>query len=529
MHQSPPKSLDLKPFELVLGAANIISAASLSTATFPTAVQIPAVLRPGSVSEVQECLRLAASHDIRLHPISTGMNWGYGSAVPYADSTLLLDLGRMNRILDYDDRLGYVVIEPGVTQQQLYDFLQEKGGRYWMDATGSSPSCSIIGNTLERGFGHTPLSDHFANSCSYQVVLATGEVIETGLGALTGSASRNVFRWGVGPFIDGLFSQSRLGVVTRMTIWLMPAPEAFLPFFFRCGAPDALPPLVETLRDLRMNGILQSAVHIVNDYRVLAGIQQYPWQETHGETPLGPLVLAVLRKRDGFGAWNGSGALYGPKKMVRTMQKLLSRTLRPKVDSLNFASERLLSFAKSHSAILSPFAGMNLDKTLGLIAPSIDLLRGRPSNHALRSIYWRKKRPIPGLPDPNSDRCGLLWSAPVCSADGESAAKLDQIVRDTLLPGGFEPFVSFTLATPRALICVVSIIYDRDIIGEDDRAMTVNRTLNERLLAAGFPPYRLGVQSMEFWDKHQKLKALSNLETSLDPKVLLSPGHYGLS
>lgn len=525
--------MNLDEFEVALGVENVVrsngASPNLADATFSTRASVPALLRPGTVAEVQTCLRLAGQNHLQIHPISTGKNWGYGSAVPFADSCLLLDLGRLNRILEYDDQLGYVVIEPGVTQQQLSDFLQQNGGKFWMDATGSSPSCSIIGNTLERGFGHTPLSDHFANSCAYQVVLPNGDLIETGLAAMTDSATRNVFRWGVGPFVDGLFSQSRFGVVTRMTVWLMSAPESFLPFFFKCRLDSALPQLIGALREARQNGILQSSVHIVNDYRVLCGIQQYPWQEASGKTPLSPQILNTFRKRDGFGAWNGSGALYGPAPLVKTMQKLLGRLLRPHVSSLHFAGENLVAFAKKHTAFLSPLSGMNLEKTLTLITPTIDLLRGRPSSYPLHSIYWRKRNPVPDSLNPDLDRCGLLWSAPVCPADGASAAKLSQIVTETLFPAGFEPFLSFTLVSPRALIGVISIIYDRDLPGEDDKALAANNLLNERLMAAGFPPYRLGVQSMQFWDKHQKLHPLSPLEIALDPQSFFSPGHYSIS
>src|SRR5260221_7064502 len=216
------------------------------TATFPTANRVPAVLQPGSREEVQECLRIAASQDLKIFPISRGKNWGYGSSVPFADGCLLMDLSRMNRILDFDEKLAYVVVEPGVTQQQLSDFLEERGGRLWMDASGATPDSSLVGNALERGFGHTPYSDHFANACCMEVVLASGEVIETGLGAFAVAKAKHVYRWGVGPFLDGLFSQSRFGIVTRLTIWLMPKPEAFGAFFLRCKSPAGLPRLIET-------------------------------------------------------------------------------------------------------------------------------------------------------------------------------------------------------------------------------------------------------------------------------------------
>jgi 4-cresol dehydrogenase (hydroxylating) len=87
----------------------------------------------------------------------------------------------MNRILDFHEELGYVTVEPGVTQGQLMEFLRQRKSRLWMDGTGSSPQCSLIGNTIERGFGHTPYGDHFGNVCGFEVVLANGEAIETGL------------------------------------------------------------------------------------------------------------------------------------------------------------------------------------------------------------------------------------------------------------------------------------------------------------------------------------------------------------
>src|SRR3954463_9032705 len=122
------------------------------TGTFATGHRIPAIVRPGCRTEVQECMRIANRWKVPVYPISSGKNWGYGSRVPAADGCVLLDLGRMNRIVDFNEDLGYVTVEPGVTQAQLYQFLQQQGSRLWMDATGASPACSLIGNTVERGF-----------------------------------------------------------------------------------------------------------------------------------------------------------------------------------------------------------------------------------------------------------------------------------------------------------------------------------------------------------------------------------------
>ncbi len=109
-----------------VGPENVITDASCLRAaesgTFVTDQQIPAIVRPADRGEVQECLRIANRCQVPVYPISSGKNWGYGSRVPASDGCTLLDLGRMNRIVDFNEELGYVTVEPGVTQGQLYDF-----------------------------------------------------------------------------------------------------------------------------------------------------------------------------------------------------------------------------------------------------------------------------------------------------------------------------------------------------------------------------------------------------------------------
>ena len=58
-----------------------------------------------------------------------------------------------------------------------------------------------------------------------------------------------------------------------MTLWLMPAPEYFQAFFFSCDDMEALAPVVDALRPLRLNGTIRSSVHIGNDFKVFAGLR----------------------------------------------------------------------------------------------------------------------------------------------------------------------------------------------------------------------------------------------------------------
>ena len=92
--------------------------------TIPVTREIAAVVQPASVDEVQRLVQIARDHHLPLYPISTGQNWGYGSALPARDRNVIVDLRRMNRIHEVNRDLAYAVVEPGVTQQQLYDHLQ---------------------------------------------------------------------------------------------------------------------------------------------------------------------------------------------------------------------------------------------------------------------------------------------------------------------------------------------------------------------------------------------------------------------
>ena len=145
------------------------------------------------------------------------------------DGAVILLLERMNRILEVNEDLAYAVIEPGVTYKQLADHLRSRAIKLWADCTDSTPQGSVLGNALDRGLGHTPYGDHFGNLCGLEVVLANGEVIQTGA-APPDSPTWHTFKWGTGPYLEGLFSQSNFGIVTRAGIWLMPEPEAFQAF-----------------------------------------------------------------------------------------------------------------------------------------------------------------------------------------------------------------------------------------------------------------------------------------------------------
>lgn len=521
-------------FKRLLGAEYVVedmaTLAEYEKATFKTDRRIRGVLRPENTEQVQACMKVATSTYTPIYVISTGKNVGYGSRVPTCDDAVIMELSRLNRIVEFNEDLAYVVVEPGVSQEQLHQYLTLNDSKLWMDATGSFPSHSLIGNIADRGFGHTMYADHFDHVGGMEVVLPTGELLKTGFGRFENARGEGVYKWGVGPYVDGLFTQSNLGVIVRATIWLMPAPKHYQKFFFNLMDDQDLPGVIDILRSLRLDGTLKSAMHIGNNYKVLGSVQRFPWDETNGETPLTPETMEQLAKKLDISAWTASGALYGSKAEVKNAAREIRKRLKGKVKKLMFIDERLLKWAEWLAPIYRWITGIDIRDMIGLLRPLFGLTKGIPTDTMIPSTYWRKKETVPENPDPDRDDCGLIWIAPIAPTSGNNARELWAIIRSVMLKHGFEPSVSITLLTERSMDCVVNIAFDRSVAGEDDRALACHDELLDELTTAGFYPYRLSIASMGIVtaDNSPYKHLVNGVKEVVDPAGILSPGRYGI-
>jgi len=496
--------------------------------TAPGGTRPLAVLYPGSTEQVLQVVQIASRFGIPLYPISKGRNWGYGDACAPTEGQVIVDLGRMNRIVEVNTRLAYAVIEPGVTQGQLSDYLREHKTGLWVDSTGAGRDASLVGNTLDRGFGHTRYGDHFLTTCGMEIVLADGRVLQTGFGHYANARAAHVYRYGVGPFLDGLFAQSNFGIVTQIGLWLMPEPEAFCSFYFSAPNESDLSDIVDRLASLRQQGLLQSAIHIGNDLRVISARMRYPWQRAGGRTPLPRELRAQLRRECGVGAWNVGSAIYGTRETVTATKKAVRRALAPYHP--RFITDRMLAVGERVIRLLNRVgAGQKLREMFEIGKPVYELLKGIPSDEPLRGTAWRVRDPDPGKPvDPLDAHAGLMWVSPVVPATGEAAAEVMRIIEPIYEKHGFEALVTFTLITERAMCGVTNLAFDKREADEAARAVACYNELMDALMDAGYIPYRTGPagfgklarNSSVFWDVVRQLKQ------TLDPSGIISPGRY---
>ncbi|MCC5828859.1 MAG: FAD-dependent oxidoreductase [Phycisphaeraceae bacterium] len=504
---------------------------SASRSTSATPCSPLAVLYPATTEEVQAVVRIAARFAVPLHPVSTGKNWGYGDACPPGSGQVLVDLKRMERIREVNRELGYVVIEPGVTQGALYDYLRREAPDLWMDCTGAGLSAGVVGNALDRGFGHTRCGDHMAGSCGMEIVLGDGRLLRTGFGQYPDARADRVYPYGTGPMLDGLFSQSNFGIVTALGVWVMRRPEAFSGFFFSALDEADVGELIERLRPLRMMGLLQSAIHIANDVRTFSARTRYPWARANGLTPLPAEIRASMRAEHGIGAWNGCGGIYGTPRTVRATRREVKRAL--KGFRLHFVDDRRLKLARKVARVLGVL-GINrrLGPMLDILEPVYGLLKGIPSDEPLAGTGWRVRTDAPPQAlDPLDSHAGFMWASPVIPSTRAAAADLLNLIEPIYARHGFEPLITFTMINERAMIAVTNLSFDQRQVEEAQHATACYHELIQSLIRHGFIPYRSGLTgygalreagSPVFWSIADQIK------TIMDPRHIFSPGRYGL-
>ncbi len=509
--------------------ASEASCARYGKTTLPSGTTPCCILHPTTQEDVQTIARIAQEHGQPIYPISGGKNWGYGDACAPEEHAAIIDLGGMNRILKIDPALGYVVIEPGVTQQQLYEAVRAQAPDFWLDVTGAGPNATIVGNIMERGFGHTPYADHVRSTCGMTVVLPDGRLLETGFGHYPGNKTQHLYPYGVGPILDGLFYQSNLGIVTQVGVWLCPRPEAFCFFVLKLFEEDHLDLAIEALRPLRMKGILNSAVHIGNDLRVFTSIDKYPWAETAGETPLPDALRQKMRAEMKLGVWNVTGSLTGTHPQVGEARRRLKRAC-GHLGKLIFVDDRKLALGSWVLSKLAPFGLLkSLVKNFQGLVPNYGLLQGVPTDMPLQSVGWRLRiPPTEPITNPHDVHVGLIWLAPVLPLRGEDARQLLTLVEPLFHAHGFDLPVTMTLLNERSMVAVMNVSFDKSVADDVDRALACYHTVTDALIEAGYIPYRSSLAGMGhiapegdmFWEVARDIKA------SLDPAGILAPGRY---
>ncbi|WP_144792269.1 FAD-binding oxidoreductase [Kocuria palustris] len=456
------------------------------------------VVQPESTEQVQGVVRIAAVHDIPLWTSSTGRNYGYGGSAPVIDGSVVVSLRRMNRILEIDDTAGVALVEPGVRFFDLYEALRAGGHRLWVSVPDLGWG-SVTGNALEHGYGYTVNGDNASAICGMEVVLADGQIVRTGLGAVPDSPMWNRHKRGFGPSLDSLFMQSNYGIVTKVGVWLMPQPESFTTGSIICSDRSGLAAMIDALQPLVLDGTIQGLPLITSSPEPPEGRRADPWDDTSGGSKALRLSATLPP-----GRFNARIAFYGAPEINDAREAVVRRA----VDGIPGLTVELRTYP-------GDVAAENV-QPLDLVPAGI------PNMFLLDMMHQHF-----------GTNLGHIDFSPVLPFDGQAAEQHEAAAQEILAEEGLVAGFGW-IATPRSLVGACMVFYDTADAQEAAAARRAVRRLIEWAARRGWSEYRAhpslidDVVAHHSYNDHAQHRLYDRLKDALDPAGILSPGNHGI-
>jgi (+)-pinoresinol hydroxylase len=475
-----------------------------------------AAVAPDSADQVQKIVKIANELKIPLYPISTGRNLAYGHCAPVLSGSVVLDLKRMNRIIEVDEKSAFALVEPGVSYFDLFRHIREKKLKLWIDCPDPGWG-SVIGNAMDHGIGYTmnPYRDHWDAHCGLEVVTATGELLRTGMGALPKAKSWQHFKYGYGPHIDGIFSQSNFGVVTKMGIWLMPEPEAFIEGRVRVHKYHDIIPLLEHMKYF-MNTSLMNCGTTNLTSPIRAELSKDPATRkllTKDDAASIDRMNAIAAERK-VPFYSVSLRFYGPKPVIRAQWDYAKQRL-SSISGIDFEDGATYDFPLSDEQLPK----VHSERELGI--PSLSIF-----SIGIRSNFG------PG-------NTGHLGFSPVIPMTGEAILESMRVIETVLqdyadergAPVAGVVFPQSYHARTLVILVLFGIVRDPKING---RTREVFKNLVKIAADHGWGEYRTHTAFMDVcretysFNDNALLKFTDIMKDAVDPNGILSAGRYGI-
>jgi 4-cresol dehydrogenase (hydroxylating) len=462
-----------------------------------------AVLQPGSVEEVQAVVRIANKHRVPLFPNSRGKNNGYGGAAPRVPGSAVVNLIRMNRVLEVNEELAYVVVEPGVSFFDLQAAVKERGADIWFDCPDLGWG-SVLGNVLEHGIGYTLYGDRAASQCGMEVVLPNGELLRTGPGAMEDSPNWHLSKRGFGPSLDGLFMQSNMGIVTKMGLWCMPKPERFVSGLIGVPRDEDLEPFVSAVRKLMLECTIEGQPML---FSPLGALSLYITRDQlyDGEGLIPAEHLLERARALGIGAWNLRFALWGRAGRVDHQLEII----REAMSSIEGSTVNVNSYDDAPGE-----EALQADKVHAGV-PSQDYLR-------MLDFPYGPHRPA-----------GHVCFASIVPSTGHDVRAIVELAREEITASGIDYGVGMVVH-PRYFTVLHLPMYPLDDTAAAQEAHDLVRRLIPRAAELGYSEYRAHVSMMDLvaeqlgYNDHALMRCEQVIKDALDPNGVIAPGKSGI-
>jgi 4-cresol dehydrogenase (hydroxylating) len=462
-----------------------------------------AVVFPSSTEQVQAVVHAANEYGVPLWTSSQGRNNGYGGPSPRVRGSILLSFRRMNRVLEVNRELAYAVVEPGVRWFDLHEALEASGnGDLWCSIPDIGWG-SVIGNSLDNGVTYGPNGSDFQKLCGMEVVLADGELLRTGMGALPDNPAWHVYPRGLGPVLDPLFMQSNFGVVTRAGIWLQRRPEAYAPVYLTIPRDDQLEQAVDILRELRLDGVVRGVPNLQNTITMAAQFPELLGEFMGAEGPMTDDALDVLAARTGIGRWGLRTALWGDQPVVEHQLRRI-RAAWSAIEGARVDHDR--TFLRHEWGELTTF----MEKVQAGI-PSMDMLDSIP------------------------EFVGHIGFSPVVPLTGTEVRTVVDLINGLVTERARTNFVCAILViNDRSAIVVSSLSFDTRDEEQVRAAVDTAKMLVREVGALGYGEYRAHIDFMDLaadqysFNDHAYRRFVERIKDAVDPPGILSPGRHGV-
>jgi 4-cresol dehydrogenase (hydroxylating) len=463
-----------------------------------------AVVMPTTVEEVQALVRVATSLGVPLWTHGQGRNNGYGGPAPRVKGSVIVCLRNMNRVLEIDPDCAYAVVEPGVQWFDLYDAIRAGGHRLMVSVTDLGWG-SVVGNSLDNGITYLPVAQDMAAACGMEVVLANGELLRTGMGAMPGNRSWHVYKRSLGPSLDQLFMQSNFGIVTKMGVWLMPWPECYMPLRLRVWNEDDLGPVVDTLRMLMLDRTIENVPQIWNAIAHASVIStRAPWYQ--GDGPIPDPVIDHMARELAIGRWYMRFALYGDENVVdlrfRKVKETFERIPGAEVWGEKHAPEEMDGLAHPFDRVQAGVPNLDINQMTG----------------------WY-----------GGEEGGHIGFSPVARLTGKDAMEVRDLIRGMVEQKAQLDYAAVLIPTNARSFCNVTlVIFDTKDEAQSRRAYETARLLVNDAGKLGYGEYRahldfmdLAAEQYSFGD-HAYRRFVETIKDAVDPNGILSPGKQGI-
>lgn len=479
---------------------------------------------PASTEEVQAVVRIANRYRLPLFPISTGKNLGYGGSAPNMTGTFIVDLKRMNRIIEVDDRRNFCIVEPGVSYYDLYNHIRKHGKRLMMDVPDPGWG-SPLGNALDHGVGYTWMNyrDHFGSHCGMEVVLPDGEIMRTGMAAVPGAETWAENKYGFGAYVNGLFAQANFGIVTRMGFWMQPAPDHFLSTMVKVPRYRDLTALIDGVNLLEDQGLIGHPRYASPMDPLCLQIEPEVYRPTPelmtlNDQPGGASVAEyeAYARKQGHEFWNVVLNFYGPKETIYASWAYAKKLFGDIPDVKFEEIENYPDPLRNQEAV---------SKVRHKVALGIP-------NMSIFSIGARAA----AMPQPSD---GHVWFSPIVARSGESFMRAHEIFRNAARELNITSAPIGVTNVPqtwqyRTYVYLFPVFVSRSDREHNRKAVQDFRNLIRIAADHGWTEYRTAptfqnaVAGTYSFNNNILMRFQEQLKDTVDPEGIMAPGRGGI-